>query len=203
MILTKKIGQDLDDTIVALSGEDNMCEEISTLRNTLDSMNSESQNKEKHSAIIQIEGEIKKLEEGYKKISVSLSKWHEENSQNEFLPKINIKSEIELIKSFSARITNFYNNYLNEQIDHFNGSLSIEPSINFNVEQVAYYKTFEKEVNEIINLLDNLLVDINMNKKDISKERLEHLKKLYTMESERKVHQMTSQRMIKMGKMMR
>lgn len=188
LILTKKIEDDFNSSISAINNKNNLCSELSSLRNILESINKNLIKDKKYNPIAQINGEINKLEEGAKKLSQSLNSYLPTENPTEIFPKIDIRPEIELIKNFSGRITKFYNNYLNDQIEHFNGIFQIDSALSFSVEQVAYYKTFEKEVKEIINLLDNLLTNININKKEIDKARLEHLKKLYTMESEREVH---------------
>ena len=56
--------------------------------------------------------------------------------------------------------------------------------------QVKYYKVFEKEMEDIISKINNFVNKINFDdiEKDSSKEDIEKLKKLYTMNSERKVH---------------
>jgi hypothetical protein len=186
--LNKDLEDFLNDSILLINKKENLCFEISALNEILDSTEKVQVKGKEYNPIEQIRGEIIKLEYGFKKLSNSLNTYNPDNKNVISFPQIDIKPEIELIKNFSSQITNFYNLYLNEQIEHISASINIDSSANFSIEQVSYYKTFEKEVKEIIDLLDNLLTIININKKEIDNDRLEHLKKLYTMESEREVH---------------
>lgn len=60
----------------------------------------------------------------------------------------------------------------------------------FNIGDIEYYKIFEKEVDEIISNLNQLIDQINFDEIEdkISSENLDKLKKMYTMKSERDVH---------------
>lgn len=61
---------------------------------------------------------------------------------------------------------------------------------NSNIEEVIYYKVFEKEVEEIISQLNSLIATIDFEKLDehYNREELDAIRANYTMASERKVH---------------
>jgi hypothetical protein len=192
LVLTRKVEESFNNSIFSINEKGDQCVELSVLRTISDSIKISLKENKEYNPIKQINGEIDKLEEGSKKLLNAIKVYQTNDTKAEVFPRINIKPEIDLIKSFSARITDFYNHYLNEQIDLFNGLTLVDTISSFSVEQVSYYKTFEKEAKEIINLLDNLLANINTSKLEINKERLEHLKNLYTMESEREIHQIVT-----------
>ncbi len=59
---------------------------------------------------------------------------------------------------------------------------------NFGIDKVSYYKTFEKEVKEIIDLHDSIISKIEIDKINPEEDNLSELRELYTMQSERNVH---------------
>lgn len=194
LTLSNNLAKSFNNSLSSINNQGNIYDELKLLREILNSADKSLSKNKEFNSIKQINGEFDKLEECFIKLSQSLKSYFSEDQANSFFPQVDIKLEIESIKKFSERIVDFYNLYLNNQIEQLNGTISIDLSVSFSVEQVSYYKTFEKEVKEIIDLLDKLLININITKKEIDQERLEHLKKLYTMESEHEVHNIVTGR---------
>ncbi len=65
-----------------------------------------------------------------------------------------------------------------------------EPPVGVKMENVVYYHRFDREVEEIINQLNSLIGTIDFDKLDRQYEKsdLETIRKQYTMQSERKIH---------------
>jgi hypothetical protein len=93
----------------------------------------------------------------------------------------------QLVSSFVSFIPNaFHKNKINHRILN-------EKEINtnrFNIDNVGYYKIFEKEVDEIISGLNSLInrIDFDDIENKLGYENVERLKKNYTMRSEREIH---------------
>ncbi|MBN2486594.1 MAG: hypothetical protein JXB34_11525 [Bacteroidales bacterium] len=179
-------------TIKAFDGQDGLYKTITELRNTLDDIHNVIPLSIQYDPVAQLKTEIDKLNEGYIKLIGSVKENYDEKNNTDGLSDTTIKPEIELTKNYLGQISSFYNENLFEQINSLKNPPIIDSSLNFSIDQVMYYKTFEKEVKEIISLLDNLLANININKRELNKEGLEHLKELYTMDSERKIHQIVT-----------
>lgn len=150
--------------------------------------------KEKFNAIKQLKSELNKFETEFGKLNKKLKKFNQEFTQEKLRPIEGYKNEVRIIKVFSDKNSQYFTNHLSEKINElFNTPVKIEPANSFNIKEVSYYNVFEKEISKIISLLDNLLLKINVNKTDIDLETLEHLRINYTMDSERKVHDLITQ----------
>jgi hypothetical protein len=163
------------------------CNEFDELQDIIRNIEEAHEKNKEYTPIIQINNEISKIKEASENLRTSFSK--EKNAQAGQPKYFDIQGDtgIETIKRITGIIKN-----LNEFFQNNSGSLNLNVQIqktdNFSIEQVSYYKTFEKEVREIINMLDNLLININLSRSEIDREQLEHVKSIYTMDSERKVH---------------
>jgi hypothetical protein len=165
--------------------------ELLKLQEILNSIKQEHQKSREYNPINQIYTEISKINDATNKLQSSfIEENNKKNSKNE---PLNVQSDngFETIKNIAETI-NKLNDFFQNNSRDINLNIQIQKTESYNVEQVAYYKTFEKEVQEIINLLDNLITNINLSRTDINQEELEHLKEKYTMESERKVHDLVT-----------
>jgi hypothetical protein len=165
--------------------------ELTQLQEILNNIEHNHHRRKEYNPINQIYVEISKIKEATDKLHKSyIEEDSKKNSSNE---PINVQPDngIETIKRVSDTI-NELNDFFQNNSSNLNLNIQIQKTESFSIEQVTYYKTFEKEVQEIINLLDNLLTNINLSRTDINQEELEHLKEKYTMESERKVHDLVT-----------
>ncbi len=161
-------------------------EEIKIVQQIINSIETQKSETNEFSPTSQIKSELQKINDSYLKLSNAFKEAAKpEGSENLFDSKLN--KEIKSIKEFIQTVDKM-NELFQDNSGSFNLHLQLQKTKNFSIEQVSYYKTFEKEVHEIINLLDKLLANINLTKTDINENELEHVKKLYTMESERKIH---------------
>lgn len=157
--------------------------------------------KEKHSALKQLRFELNKFEVEYKKLNKELENFKTNFTYEKIRPEDNYLQDVKVIKEFSERNSQYFTNSLGNKIDDlFKKPIKIESNNSFNIKEVTYYKVFEKEINKIISLLDDLLVKINVSKNDIDLETLEHLRENYTMDSERKVHDLITQQELNKSK---
>lgn len=173
------------------------CNNLEELKELFHKIEQQNTNDQEYSPVSQINSELKKFESGYNKNTKALMQFKESFRKDNLVPKNELLPKIEKYSAFAKNLTIFYKESLLGKANKLANSLSLDTIDDFTLEQVAYYKTFEKEVKEIIILLDDLLIEINVSKKDINKERLEHLKKLYTMDSERDVHNMVTKQKVK------
>ncbi|MBN1115900.1 MAG: hypothetical protein JXA77_01750 [Bacteroidales bacterium] len=188
--LVDAVDTDLTKYIAYKSKKDDILINIKDLRKIIGNIESAHLKDNKYNPVAQITEELDKLNEWYNKLENEYSNSIHKINISGNLIKDKIKLDIKLIDKFSEDLA-ILTEYMEELFKPgFNTNMHLEPTSDFSVDQVAYYKTFEKEVQEIIHFLDQLLENININQKDVEKDRLEHLKKLYTMESEREVHKL-------------
>lgn len=175
------------------NSDEDTCKEYEKLKELFTSIDAHYENDKQNSAYLQIKYEFDKFDKSFRKLHAQLKKFELPSELSELISEKEIKDDFVKILKYIHSNTEFFNKDLSQKIEELNNeAVNIEVSNGFDVEQVTYYKTFEKEIHEIIGLLDNLLTKISVKKADIDKDRLEHLKKIYTMESERKVHDIIS-----------
>lgn len=165
--------------------------ELTKLQEILNSIEQKHQKRREYNPINQIHAEISKINEATNKLHKSYIEENNKKKSNNESIIVQPDNGIATIKQVSETI-NELNDFFQNNSGNINLNIQIQKTESFSIEQVAYYKTFEKEVQEIINLLDNLLTNINLSRTDINQEELEHLKEKYTMESERKVHDLVT-----------
>lgn len=165
--------------------------ELTELQEILNSIEQKHQKRREYNPINQIHAEISKINEATNKLHKSYIEENNKKKSNNESIIVQPDNGIATIKQVSETI-NELNDFFQNNSGNINLNIQIQKTESFSIEQVAYYKTFEKEVQEIINLLDNLLTNINLSRTDINQEELEHLKEKYTMESERKVHDLVT-----------
>lgn len=163
------------------------CKELIELQNIIGSMKKNDLKNREYNPITQINNEINKIIGAANKLQGSLKTENDKNKSTK--DPINLKPDqgIDIIRNITATISEL-NEFFQNNSGNLNLNIQVQKSESFSIEQVAYYKTFEKEVQEIINMLDNLLTNINLSRTELDKKELEHLKEKYTMESERIVH---------------
>ncbi|MBN1596952.1 MAG: hypothetical protein JW894_01555 [Bacteroidales bacterium] len=121
-------------------------------------------------------------------------------------PKLKVidKSDVETYFSMHKRLENIAGNFIEtvtQKISKSTSEFILEPrpwnesdfhNSEFILDRLKYYKVFDKEIEEIIENLNQLLkqIDIGNLESEISTLSLEILKKLYTMESERIIHEL-------------
>ena len=143
---------------------------------------------EEITSLKQLKEEVSKFQNGRKK----LAKLTDELSSNKETTINQIKAQLLPIKSVSYqldRITSTTESFLNVLNEISNEKVDEEGLSAFSIDKVSYYKTFEAEVEKIIKLLDSLLDEMNIDKSEIDPSKLNHLKDMYTMQSERDVHE--------------
>lgn len=165
-----------------------MHNEISLLNNIVSAVE-QSELKQQYNPIEQVKNEIKKFKESYTKIVDLLGELKIDNIDEKNKEAQVNQKQLKELSSNSEIITNLIKQYSKELNSNEVIGISVDSYSDFNLEQVNYYKTFEKEVKEIITLLDNLLEKVNLNKNDFEPDKLEHLKDMYTMQSERDIHE--------------
>ncbi len=186
------INSDLATFSNSIAHNEAKCANLEELKELFDKIEKQNTNEQKYSPVSQLHKELKKFEDGYGKMFKVLKQFKKTFHSEELVKKNELLPKIEGFSTFSKKLTSFYKEKLLSNSNKLINSLYLDTIDVFTLEQVAYYKTFEKEVKEIIIFLDDLLIEINVSKKDIDKDRLDHLKKLYTMESEREVHNMVT-----------
>lgn len=168
---------------------------FSELQDQFKKLQAERNNSQNNGAIKQLEIELNKFESEFSKLNEELVIFSEQYNTNKLFPESSLNNEFESIQKYSKQNIDFFNNFLSKILDDLiPSSVKIESNTGFNIQEVSYYKVFEKEIGKIISLLDNLLEKINVSRSDIDFESLEHLRKNYTMDSERKVHDIITQR---------
>lgn len=167
------------------------CKELIELQKIIGSMNKDDLKNREYNPITQIDNEINKIIGSANKLQGSFKTENDKNKSTK--DPINLRRDqgIEIIRNVTATI-NELNEFFQNNSGNLNLNIQVQKSESFSIEQVAYYKTFEKEVQEIINMLDNLLTNINLSRTELDKKELEHLKEKYTMESERIVHDLVT-----------
>lgn len=162
-------------------------EEIKNLQRLICQSETITSSKE-YSPVSQLLDECEKINSGYKKLSVQINELYTNNIE-QFNAEIEDSSkQIKEIVAQSKASKSVIQDYSQELNENELNPQSESAFPDFNVDQVSYYKTFEKEVKEIVDLLDGLLEKINLRKEELDPNKLEHLKEMYTMESERVVH---------------
>lgn len=141
----------------------------------------------------------------YMKIRRELKAFY--NNFKAYSEKQLIQQELDNIKKqvFNADILNLVNlitedmNAFKEDFDHKNKThlkakevsdldQFIIEQTDFNINQIEYYEKFDKEVESIISTLNELIADLNIGELNTDTEYLEKVRKSYTMQSERNVH---------------
>lgn len=187
--IINSINQEKSKLFTNLSDENNYKTAINVLLDIKEKVQVKLKQNKKNSTLLQINNELLKFESGINKLAAKLKGQKKHFGELCSEKGVNIGSHLEMLKTVSESYANFFHEHLSTKIQSaYTETIKLETVSNFNIKEVAYYKNFEKEIHEIIGMLDELLVNINMNKDDISVERLEHLKKIYTMESERDIH---------------
>jgi hypothetical protein len=166
-----------------------LCEKNDTkeLENLIQNIILEKELKETYSPIKQLKAELTKFHSGYKKLLDILNNLNEDIPDQVSSHMISTYNFIQIEKT-----TNLIIEVIENQKQLFSKN-NIELDFSgikddFGIEEIAYYKSFEKEVKVIISELDNLLESINVNREDINPETLEELRRMYTMNSERDIH---------------
>ena len=167
-----------------------IAKEIKTVQEIISSVDIPNSEKKEFTPISQINNELKKIHDSYLKLS-NTYKDASKSIGNEKLFVVSHGDEIKSVKE-SIKTIEKMNELFQDNTGSFNLHLQLQKTTNFSIEQVSYYKTFEKEIQEIIYLLDNLLANINLTRTDVDQDQLEHVKKLYTMESEREIHKIVT-----------
>ncbi len=169
--------------------KNNICSSFDILKEQFSNIEKHYSKDKNLGTVMQIKSELSKFDTGFNKLSVEMKKYHNLFHENHFNMQSILKNDLQAIKSYAEKNSRYYGNKLNTLINNLNqGTVNLIAHAEFDVKQVTYYKNFDKEINEIIHLLDNLLSKISVSKNDIDKARLEHLKQLYTMDSERRIH---------------
>lgn len=162
------------------------CTELNELENYFKSVTSISDNNKSFSPAEQFLLELNKFKNGYNKLIKHIEKLdrNRNNIHTSLAEKtveianINKKLHIELL-SLINKLERF-KEIKNPDFDKLNN--------NFGIDNVSYYKTFEKEVKEIIELHDSIISKIEVDKINPNEDNLSELRELYTMQSERNVH---------------
>ena len=162
---------------------------ISNLEDLIKNAKIDESDSQQFSPIQQLKKELSKFRDGYSKLTLRLSEF-KDNAFSDYINSFqNNELNTQKLNVNSNKIANLIKD-LSKKIAKDVSSAEISETIaEFGVDQVEYYKSFEKEVREMIALLDNLLTKVNLRKTDIDKNELDHLKELYTMQSERDVHE--------------
>ncbi len=167
---------------------------FSKLQETFMKLEEKYSDSEKYNALKQLKFELNKFETEYTKLDDELNNFKVNFTNNKIIPLEDYKQDVKIIIEFSERNSKYFTNSLSNEIDGlFKTPVEIHSNNSFNIKGGSYYKNFEDEIGKIITLFDNLLLKINIGKNDIDIKTLEHLKKNYTMESERRVHNLISQ----------
>lgn len=186
--LLKKITKQNQAVVLLKSVNNKANTEIQKLQNLICNSDASAGTGE-FSPLTQLKDECKKICAGYQKMVRQLNDIDQTNINDfsvEFEKPLTSTKTLNACSDVISDIIKLYLKELNATDSNTNNAQS---QIAFNVEQVNYYKTFEKEVQEITELLDQLLKKVNLNKQDLDPDKLEELKEMYTMESEREVHE--------------
>jgi hypothetical protein len=162
-----------------------ICQGISNFEDIIRNVTHNSNSEDKYSPILQLKTELNKFQKAYSKLTDLLKSLKDKSST---IRERN-NSKVEELSKYSENLVNLMNSFFDNM--RHNTSAFDEPintNTEFSVDQVEYYKIFDKEVKEIITYLDRLLEKININQADIDPENLNHLQNMYTMQSERDVH---------------
>lgn len=169
-----------------------LCLDIGFIQEFIDKIEiSHLRNKEQN-PVIQIKNELNKINSALLKFNEVFNASLSDSLFIGNIIKERLQTDIELIDSYSNIIIELNSEIQNLFASGFDTNIRLEETADFSVDKINYYKKFEKEVQEIIKLLDNLLQSINLGRSTVDSQQLEHLKDMYTMENERKIHRMVT-----------
>lgn len=141
----------------------------------------------------QIKKESEKFHTGHQKLINNLRTLLVNQVKNIREVQQNSQGKLQMVSDFTDKIINLMlgiRRLSNEKL----AIIEFKPMpVEYGIEKVAYFQTFENEVKAIIALLNQLIEKVKLNNKDIDSSNLEHLKMMYTMQSEREIHNQMTQ----------
>ncbi len=190
----------VDELTVPLKGMENLvhttpclCETLQEFDQLIANYEIVNTGKDPLNPLKQIKKESEKFRTGHLKLINNLRDLLADQAKN--IGEVQQKSKFKLqrVSDFTDKIIN-----LMQDIRHLSNEnltvIDFKPMpVEYGIEKVAYFQTFENEVKAIIALLNELIEKVKLNNKDIDSSNLEHLKKMYTMQSERDIHNQMTQ----------
>lgn len=181
--LIENLEQEQQHIVLVLSDDDCSCNGIWALKKIIDKLEEKISGKKEYNPVHQLKSELKKFQSGLDKLELLFKQIN--HSQTKKIKASFEKGELDIkqMNESSGEITILLEEF-NQILEHTNNqNIKQHTSFEIGVEQVNYYKTFEKEVKEIISHLDKLREKLNAGKSEISEVGLDKLRNMYTMQS--------------------